>query len=360
MSGNTIVRFNLRWDNRKTSFRGRAFADVKAVPALAQWVLSLPAPTGQMALLAAYLRSSNEALEKRPAADAAAVVYRLAPDGAAQRALVDVDEMAALIAAHGKEHAMAGGLRCERGHPMKFVPAHGRGGATVRAHFSHVAPPGASRGGGGGGGDNGGVGPGGCSDAHLLAAKLLEKNVGRIQLKRFKACGECVEFAFGPSPQAVAVLEVSARNDEGGRIRSDVAVYERGAKVMTLEVRKAHKTDPASRAGVPYLEVRAGHVIAALGGEGAAATSRLNCENSDAPCSRNCVGRRAEAAAERAWKRKRRGGCDECDGTGVFGGEDCFMCAGTGDRKLNPLLCDHCDGTGVFGGEGCFMCTGDW
>ncbi len=331
MSGNTLIRFNLKWNYGKTSFRGRTFADVKAVPALAQWILALPEPTGQMESLAVYLMQANEAIEKRAGADKAHVVYRLTPDESTERALVDVDEMAALIDAHGKDHAMAGGLRCECNHRMKFVPSYKRNdGSAVSAHFSHVVTSANASGSStNGGGTNGG----GCSDVHLLAAKLLVKNVKTIQLKRFRQCGECVEFAFGPNPRTVAKEEVSARNDDGGRIRSDVAVYEDGKKIMTLEVRKTHKTDPASRVGVPYLEINAGHVIAMLGGANGSTTTRLNCENADEPCTCNCAERRAEAAERRAeeaaarWsKRRLPNECPHCGGNGYVKGEPCWFC----------------------------------
>ena len=54
-----------------------------------------------MESLAAYLKQANEAIEKRAGADIARVVYRITPDESTERALVDVDEMAALINAHG-------------------------------------------------------------------------------------------------------------------------------------------------------------------------------------------------------------------------------------------------------------------
>ena len=315
VSGNTRVRFNLTWDFGKRSFKGCTFAEVKAVPALGQWILSRPEPTGQMAQLVAYLKEANEATATRPAAarDIARAVYRLTPDGSEQRAIVDAEDMAALVKSHSLEHAMAGGLRCEQGHRMKFVPAYSyttaKGEVQVRAHFSHIVAPTSTACdcGGGGGGNNGGVGPGGCSDAHLLATRLLVKNVRRIQLKRFKECGECVEFAFGPNSRATAKEEVHDFNNAGRRIRSDVAVYEKGVRVMTLEVKKAHATNPASRAGVPYLEVNAGHVLTMLANASSADTStvRLNCENVDSPCTRGCAVRRAkETAARSKWKRK--------------------------------------------------------
>ena len=338
MSGNTLIRFNLKWDYGKTSFRGRTFADVKAVPALAQWILALPEPTGQMKSLAAYLMQT---IETRAGADNARVVYRLTPDESTERALVDVDEMAVLIDAHGKDHAMAGGLRCECNHRMKFVPSHKRnGGSAVSAHFSHVVT---SANASGSGTNGGGTKGGGCSDVHLLAAKLLVKNVKTIQLKRFRQCGECVEFAFGPNPRAVAKEEVSARNDDGGRIRSDVAVYDDGKKIMTLEVRKTHRTDPASRVGVPYLEILAGHVITMLGGANGSTTTRLNCENADEPCTCNCaegiisIVVAEEAAARRARrKRQLQSQCDHCGRFGWVKGDPCWFCDGTGDDSDYP------------------------
>ena len=60
-------------------------------------------------------------------------------------------------------------------------------------------------------------------------------------------------------------------------------MYEAGVKVMTLEVLKSHKTDPSSRVGVPYLEIRAEHIVATLRAANAG-PAVLNCENSDAPC----------------------------------------------------------------------------
>lgn len=361
MTSNTQIRFNLKWDFGKTSFRGRTYADVKAVPALSQWILSRPEPTGQMADLVAYLQRTNEALEKPSSAtatDMSRVVYRIPTDGSTERALVDIDEMTELVESHGKDHAMAGGLRCELGHPMKFTRAYEKkDGTVVCAHFSHIGKSSYAKAtdcdedkqdakGGSGNGR-------GCSDVHLLAIKLLMKNVHRIQLKRFRKCGECVEFAFGPNPNAVAKEEISAYNDDGGRIRSDVAVYDGDQKVMTLEVRKTHKTDPASRAGVPYLEINAGHVIAMLNASQvptSTATIRLNCENVDEPCVNQCVERRELDRARyidkkrKAWRENEnaRKDCFLCNGTsGIY--RPCMLCR---PEDSNIDLCDFCDGTG--------------
>ena len=124
----------------------------------------------------------------------------------------------------------------------------------------------------------------------MYAQHLLAKHVPRIKICRFKGCGKCVEHAFGPRPDAFAELEVSARNAHGKLIRSDVAVYVVSPggelqKIVTLEVRKTHATDPASRAGdVPYFEVNAEHVIGALDGAGERSTVTLKCENAATPC----------------------------------------------------------------------------
>ena len=215
------------------------------------------------------------------------VVYRLPVHGGPQRQLVEAAEFAALVDKCGRKHAMAGGLRCENGCPMSFVSEHLRGDAEVRAHFSHLPQAaGLSTSEAAGGA----AAPCGCSEEHMYAQHLLAKHVPRIKICRFKSCGKCVEHAFGPRPDAFAELEVSARNAHGKLIRSDVAVYvvspggER-QKIVTLEVRKTHATDPASRAGdVPYFEVNAEHVIGALDGAGERSTVTLKCENAATPC----------------------------------------------------------------------------
>ena len=119
MSGNSIIRFNLKWNYGKTNYRNRRFKDVKDEPKLVEWILTRPEPYGQMKDLAKYLlisRTSTTVLGTDHA-----VVYRLRADSSTERQLVDADEMSALIEKHGKQHAQAGGLRCEMGHRMKFV-----------------------------------------------------------------------------------------------------------------------------------------------------------------------------------------------------------------------------------------------
>ena len=231
------------------------------------------------------------------------VVYRLPVHGGPQRELVEATEFAALVDEFGRKHAMAGGLRCENGCPMTFVCEHSRGDAEVRAHFSHLpqaaglAPSEAAA-------PGGGAAPCGCSEEHMYAQYLLVEHAPRIRICRFKSCGKCVEYAFGPCPDAFAEIEVSARNAHGELIRSDVALYVAaprasdtgagGQKIATFEVRKTHATDPASRAGdVPYFEVYAEHVIGMLDGANGRSTVTLMCENTTTPCER-CAGQQRD------------------------------------------------------------------
>lgn len=291
ISGKTQLKFKLRGTN-KVSLKGQSFLKVKEYPALVKYILAIPDAEvrhPQMLDLKGYLQQDYHKKERKIAAQAvrkSRVVYRLDQTDLTQKTIVDADEMTNLIKIKGKPHAMAGGLRCEHGHRMKFIPKHRRKDtAIVAAHFSHVTPPvaGAGSPSGNGGDCCGGVGPGGCSDKHLLAVKLLIKHITKLRFKRFRQCGKCVDMDYRVGSKAVADDEVTSVNSTGGKIRSDVAVYEDGKIVMTLEVLNSHKTDPASRTGVPYLEIHADHAIATLDGLGNS-TAVLLCENSNRLC----------------------------------------------------------------------------
>jgi hypothetical protein len=256
-----------------------------------------------MADIVAYLNARNsarEGREGRPTETARLMraVYMLSDDANGARTVVDAATISDLVKAQGK--GISGGLRCEHGHVMKFVDSHMSSGSAVCAYFAHVTKSDEGRGGGGG---RPGAGTGRCSDVHLAAQLLIKNNISRIVATRFKSCGECTEFAFQPTARGVllalrAEIEVSERTSDDRRIRSDVVVYKNDERCVSFEVKHTHATGLGSRAGLPYLEVSAGHVVSQFencaGLRSATALVRLKCENATTPCTGGCAVRRMD------------------------------------------------------------------
>lgn len=292
MPATTVISIDIK-DDARASMRGKRFSALLRNPGTVRWVLQLPCPRGQMAEIAQFLREHEAARQVR-ASEKARAVYMLACDAETKTTVVDTALVSALIREKGRSDALAGGLRCEQGHVMKFVDEHASRGSTVRAYFAHVtksditasgaheAPPAHTA---------------RCSDVHLLAQRLIQQNVNRIVATRFKSCGECVELAFRPSGNVRAEIEVTERTS-CGTIRSDVVVYEGDERLIAFEVKHTHGTEPTSRDGLPYLEVDAAHVLSQV--EACASDARivLKCENATAPCT-GCTERRKLAEAER-------------------------------------------------------------
>lgn len=290
MSATTVISMDIK-DDARASVRGKRFAQLRA-------------------------------------SERARAVYMLASDAETKTTVVDTALVSALIREKGRSCALAGGLRCEQGHVMKFVDEHASRGSTVRAYFAHVsksditaseahgAPPAHT-------------GPR-CSDIHLLAQRYIEQNVNRIVATRFKSCGECVELAFRPSGSARAEIEVTERTSRG-TIRSDVVVYEGDERLIAFEVKHTHGTEPTSREGLPYLEVDAAHVVSQVEACANGACVVLKCENATTPCTDGCAARRrrAEAVRKREWRRRKGIKCASCnetgEGYGTFDGE-CPLC----------------------------------
>ena len=247
-----------------------------------QWSEEGPQDVKEVAGLST--QRTDSAPDAARAATRARVVYRLPVADAPCRELVEATQFGRMVDRCGREQAMAGGLRCEQGCPMTFVRSHVRAGTEVNAHFSHLPQTvGAAE--HGNGASALAQATCGCSDEHLYAQHLLVRHVRAIKVCRFKSCGRCVEYTYGPRPDAHAELEVTGRNAQGKSIRSDVAVTSpRGSRIATLEVRRSHATDPASRDGVVYYEVSAEHVIHMLDGQDGRQVITLNGENTTTPC----------------------------------------------------------------------------
>jgi hypothetical protein len=241
----------------------------------------------------------------------------LACDAETKTTVVDTALVSALIREKGRSDALAGGLRCEQGHVMKFVDEHASRGSTVRAYFAHVTKGDITASGAHEATHTGPRAHSRCSDVHLLAQRLIQQNVNRIVATRFKSCGECVELAFRPSGSVRAEIEVTERTLRG-TIRSDVVVYEGDERLIAFEVKHTHGTEPTSREGLPYLEVDAAHVVSQI--EACASDARivLKCESGTTPCTRWCKARRrrAEAVRKREWRRRKGITCASCNETG--------------------------------------------
>jgi hypothetical protein len=296
MPATTVITIDIK-DDTRASMRGKRFAAILRNPGTVRWVLQLLSPGGQMAEIAQFLREHEAARQPRSSEEARAV-YMLAsdtPGAETKTTVVDTALVSELIREKGRSNALAGGLRCERGHVMKFVDEHESRGSTVRAYFAHVAKS-----------DAGALeahrappahtGPR-CSDVHLLAQRYIQQNVNRIVATRFKSCGACVELAFRPSGNVRAEIEVTERIT-GGTIRSDVVVYAGDERLVAFEVKHTHGTEPTSRGGLPYLEVDAAHVVSQVEASASGARIVLKCENATTPCTRGCDSRRNIAEAE--------------------------------------------------------------
>ena len=323
MAGNTVIRINIK-DDAQVSMKGRRFSDIPRNARTVSWILGLPHVTGQMAEIVAFLGARDRAREAR-STERARVVYMLPAKDDARgartvRTVVEAGEVSELVKENGRAAALAGGLRCEHGHVMKFVAGHMSRGSAVAAYFAHVTKSDGARAGGGAGG-------GGCSDVHLLAQVLIKKNISRITATRFKSCGECIEFAFKGESGMRAEIEVtevrSTTENADGKIRSDVVVYKNDERQVSFEVKHTHATEPSSRAGLPYLEVAAGHVVSQFeicAGTGAV---RLKCENATSICRRGCAARREAAAKARPPSVDHGAPCWACEGSGEHGGGAC-------------------------------------
>jgi hypothetical protein len=322
MAGNTVIRINIK-DDAQASMKGRRFSEIPRNAKTVSWILALPHVSGQMADIVKFLTARDSSREARPTEKARAV-YMLCDDLVA-RTVVDAATLSERVRAKGKSDALAGGLRCDQGHTMKFVDCHMSRGSAVGAYFAHVTKN-DTRGGGGGGG----AGSGGCSDVHLMAQLLIKKHLSRILATRFKSCGECVEFAFRAAPGMRAEIEVPERL-EGGKIRSDVVVYKNDERHVSFEVKHTHATRAASRAGLQYLEVNAGHVVSQFENCQSTGAVRLKCENATTPCTSGCAERRTTAAEARPQLPYYGARCWACHGSGSYS-EDrpCRVCEGLG------------------------------
>ena len=158
MAANTVIKINIK-DDAQVSMKGRRFSEIPRNARTVSWILALPRVSGQMADIVKFLTDRDSSRERATRTEKARAVYMLCDDRDA-KTVVDAAEISARVQARGRADALAGGLRCEHGHVMKFVEGHMSRGAAVGAYFAHVTKSDARGGGGGGGG-----GTGGCSDA---------------------------------------------------------------------------------------------------------------------------------------------------------------------------------------------------
>lgn len=135
MAGNTIIRINIK-DDAQVSMKGRRFSEIPRNPKTVSWILALPRVSGQMAEIVQFLTDRDSSRER--ATEKARAVYMLCDDRDA-KTVVDAAEISERVQARGRADALAGGLRCEHGHVMKFVDGHVSKGAAVGAYFAAMA-----------------------------------------------------------------------------------------------------------------------------------------------------------------------------------------------------------------------------
>ena len=160
--------------------------------------------------------------------------------------------------AAARDIVQAGGLWCSHGGRM--VPVFG----TARVdHFRHLVDTTrqATTETGGGGGC-------GCtSDAHVNAQLLLQRcNFGTTTLiiTQFADCRRCCAEVYRSTPTTRAAVEVHEVSDAGRRFVSDVVLYDGNTLTARIEVYKTHRACAQRRAGCPFYEVRADHIVSAM------------------------------------------------------------------------------------------------
>ena len=95
------------------------------------------------------------------------------------------------------------------------------------------------------------------SDAHLEAQRNIQRHCKKIKFRCFKTCNKC-KIDLGPFPDSSAELEKRSLNSSKSVIVSDVQLNDKdGNRLLTVEVLQTHKTEPTSRKGVDYVEVKA-------------------------------------------------------------------------------------------------------
>ena len=188
------------------------------------------------------------------------------------------------VAAHrkalrGRVVAETGALACSHGGTMVFRQ---RGVDGRKSHFAHLAlrssssehAPGETSACACGG-------RGGRGHAHIQAQKLIVDCIASIEFKHW--CPKRLhQLVVRKDPGFTATVEQSARNAGGRNVRLDVAVHKDGAFAFAVEVTHTHRVSPASREGIPYVDVNASETVRRL----QAGETTLLCESASGvpPC----------------------------------------------------------------------------
>lgn len=183
-------------------------------------------------------------------------------------------------ALRGRVVAETGALSCSHGGTMMFRQ---RGVDGRKPHFAHFAPR-----------SNSSEAPaetsvktcacggrGGRGHAHIQAQKLIVDRIASIEFKHW--CPKKLhQLVVRKNAKFTATVEQSARNAGDRNVRLDVAVYENGAFAFAVEVTHTHRVSPASREGIPYVDVNASETVRRL----QAGKTTLLCESASGvpPC----------------------------------------------------------------------------
>lgn len=124
-------------------------------------------------------------------------------------------------------------------------------------------------------------GRGGRGHTHMQAQKLIVDCIASIEFKHW--CPKKLhQLVVRKNAKFTATVEQSARNAGDRNVRLDVAVYENGAFAFAVEVTHTHRVSPASREGIPYVDVNASETVRRL----QAGETTLLCESASGvpPC----------------------------------------------------------------------------
>ena len=188
------------------------------------------------------------------------------------------------VAAHrkalrGRVVAETGALACSHGGTMVFRQ---RGVDGRKPHFAHLAlrssssehAPGETSACACGG-------RGGRGHAHIQAQKLIVDYIASIEFKHW--CPKRLhQLVVRKNAGFTATVEQSARNAGDRNVRLDVAVHKDGVFAFAVEVTHTHRVSPASRRGIPYVDVNASETVRRL----QAGETTLLCESASGvpPC----------------------------------------------------------------------------
>lgn len=178
----------------------------------------------------------------------------------------------------GRVVAETGALACSHGGTMVFRQ---RGVDGRKPHFAHLAPRSNSSEAPGKTSACACGGRGGRGHAHIQAQKLIVDRIASIEFKHW--CPKRLhQLVVRKNAGFTATVEQSARNAGDRNVRLDVAVYKDGAFAFAVEVTHTHRVSPASREGIPYVDVNASETVRRL----QAGETTLLCESASGvpPC----------------------------------------------------------------------------